>query len=120
MTATRPEKDIKHLDDKELLNYIYTHIDRAQYENMGAMKNIYFAKFEKTQEGLQEKLIAGQGYGIDQTEHLTNLRFAIKALHLRWLRTKRAKYMMEQNFKKLRQEKVEHEEVELPDLWSVE
>jgi len=120
MTQTRPEKDIKHLSDKELLNYIYTHIDRGQYEGVGAMKNIYYAKYEKTQEGFMEKLIAGQGYGIDQAEHLTNLRFAIKELHRRWLKTKRTKYHMEQNFKKLRQEKVEYPEVELPDLWSIE
>ena len=120
MVGTRPEKDIKQLSDKDLVNYIYTHLDRAQYENVGAMKNVYYAKYVKTDEELQEKLIAGQGYGIDQTEHLVNLRFAIKELHLRWLRIKRARHRMAVNFEKIRGEKPEQPEVMLPDLWSVE
>jgi len=117
---TRPEKEIKRLEDRELLNYIYTCIDRSQTEAVGALKNIYYAKYAKDEEELMEKLIAGQGYAIDQTEHLANMRHALKELHRRWLRTKRAKYRMEQNFKKFRKERVVYEEVELPDLWSVE
>ena len=119
MGQTKPEKEIKHLEDRELLNYIYTCIDRSQTEAVGALKSNYYAKYAKDGEELMEKLIAGEGYMIDQTEHLAHMRHALKELHRRWLRTKRAKFKMEQNFKKLRKERVVYEEVVMPDLWNM-
>ena len=120
MTATRPEKDIKHIKDRELINYIYSHIDRSQYEIAGAMKNVYYAKYAKSDQELQEKLIAAEGYGINQIEHLTNLRFAIKELHLRLLRSKRVNQHMIINFGKKYDAKPEQPEVSLPDLWNID
>ena len=119
MGQTKPEKEIKHLEDRELLNYIYTCIDRSQTEAIGALKNIYYAKYAKDEEELMEKLISGQGYVIDEIEHLTHMRHALKELHRRWLRTKRAKFKMEQNLKKFRKERVVYEEVMMPDLWNM-
>ena len=115
---TRVEKEIRHFDDKALLNYIYGHIDRAQFETSGILKNLYHLPFQKTEEDKEVKRFAAMGYGVDQLEHLTNLRFAMKEMHLRMLRTKKKCHKMAVNFEKIRGERkrIEFEEVTLPDL----
>lgn len=116
---TRPEKDIRVMDDKTLMNFLYTVVDRSSHENAGVLKNILYHEFETTDEGRKKKMDAARGYGIDQAEHLAHLRFAIKELHLRWLKVKKTCHKMAVGFEKTRGKRFEQPEVSLPDLWNL-
>ena len=117
---TRVEKEIRVKKDKDLLNYIYSSIDRAQYENAGISKNLLFQEFEKTEEGRKTKLDSARGYAVDQLEHLVNMRFALKEMHLRLLKLKKTCHNMAVSFEKLRGTRHEQPEVTLPDLWNLD
>lgn len=116
---TRVEKDIRQMSDKDLLNYIYVHIDRAQAENAGVSKNLHYQGFEKTEEGRRLKLFAAMGYSVDQMEHLVNLRFAVKEMHLRLLRSRRSRHKMAVQFTKLRGERSVVPETQFPDIYNL-
>ena len=105
------------MSDKDLLNYIYASLDRIAYENAGFLKNAMNSKFEKTEEGRDVKIASATGYGIDQLEHITKVRFAIKEMHLRILKNNKARYHMSRDFEKLRGERAAEPEVDITDLW---
>ncbi len=120
MARTHRERHLTTMKDKELLNYLYSHLDRAQDRNSGAQKNLLIHSYSKEEEVKQEKLKAVQGYLIEQGEDLSALRFAIKTLHKRVVKTRRQVHNMRVQFTKIRGERaVEIPDVEMPDLWNV-
>ena len=117
---THREKTLSNVKDKELMNYLYTHLDRATDRNSGALNNLLISAFPISVEEKQEKLTAVQGYLIQQNEDLTALRFALKTMHKRFLKEKRRVHNMRVQFEKVRGERVlDVEDVELPDLWNL-
>jgi len=119
---THHEKDIQGMDDKTLMNFIYSHLDRAQDRNSGAQKNLLIHGFPSlTDEERDEKLTAVQGYLIQLGEDLSALRFANKNFHKRLLKNKRKLHNMHVQFKKVRGERApDIEDVHMPDLWNVD
>ena len=117
---THREKTLANVDDKELMNYLYTHLDRATDRNAGALNNLLISTFPISEEDKQAKLTALQGYLIQQNEDLSSLRFALKTIHKRFLREKRRVHNMRVQFEKVRGERApEVEDVEMPDLWNL-
>ena len=118
---TPREKTLAKVKDKELMNHLYTHLDRATDRNSGALNNHFISTFPTiSKEEKQEKLNAVQGYLIQQNEDLTALRFALKTLHKRFLKEKRRVHNMRVQFEKHRGERASDvEDVEMPDLWNL-
>jgi len=117
---THREKTLSNVKDKELMNYLYTHLDRATDRNSGALNNLLISTFPISEEEKQEKLTAVQGYLIQQNEDLTALRFAIKTIHKRFLKEKRRVHNMRVQFEKVRGEPASDvEDTAMPDLWNL-
>ena len=118
---THRERDIAKMDDKTLMNYIYSHLDRAQDRNTGAQNNLLISSFPTlSEEKKEEKLTAVGGYLIQLGDDLTALRLASKNFHKRLLRTKRQVHNMRVQFEKARGERAPTiEDVAMPDLWNV-
>ena len=117
---THREKTLANVDDKELMNYLYTHLDRATDRNAGALNNLLISTFPIPEEDKQAKLTALQGYLIQQNEDLSSLRFALKIIHKRFLREKRRVHNMRVQFEKVRGERApDIEETPMPDLWNL-
>ncbi len=119
---THHEKDISKMDDKTLMNFIYSHLDRAQDRTAGAQKNLLISGFSNLTVAEKNKaLTALGGYLIHLAEDLTALRFATKNFHKRLLRTKRKVHKMQVQFEKIRGEPAPGiEDVTMPDLWNVD
>jgi len=118
---THREKDIIRMDDRTLMNYIYSHLDRAQDRNTGAQNNLLIAGFPSlSDENKDEKLTAVGGYLIQMGEDLSALRLAVKNFHKRLFKTKRQVHNMRVQFEKTRGERASViEDVIMPDLWNV-
>ena len=117
---THREKTLSNVKDKELMNYLYTHLDRATDRNSGALNNLLISTFPISEEEKQEKLTAVQGYLIQQNEDLTALRFAIKTIHKRFLKEKRRVHNMRVQFEKVRGEQApDVDDTAMPDLWNL-
>jgi len=118
---THRERDISKMDDKTLMNYIYSHLDRAQDRNAGAQNNLLTSGFSNlSEEKKEEKLIAVGGYLIQLNDDLSALRLATKAFHKRLLKRKRQVHNMRVQFEKVRGERApDVEDVTMPDLWNL-
>lgn len=118
---THRERDIAKMDDKTLMNYIYSHLDRAQDRNSGAQNNLFIASFPTLSDvEKDEKLTAVAGYLIQIGEDFSALRFATKNFHKRLLKNKRRVHNMRVQFEKVRGECASTiEDVAMPDLWNV-
>ena len=51
---THREKTLSNVKDKELMNYLYTHLDRATDRNSGALNNLLTSTFPISEEEKQE------------------------------------------------------------------
>lgn len=119
MTKTHRERYINNVKDKELLNYLYTHLDRAQDRNSGAAKNLLIHSYSDNEETKQEKLLAARDYLVEQMEDLSALRFAIKTMHKRVVKTRRQVHNMCIHFTRIKGEIAPpREDVTMPDLWN--
>lgn len=118
---THREKDIIRMDDRTLMNYIYSHLDRAQDRNSGAQNNLLIASFPNlSEENRDQKLTAVGDYLIQMGEDLSALRLATKNFHKRLFKKKRQVHNMRVQFEKVRGERAPTiEEVTMPDLWNV-
>ena len=118
---THREKQLNTVNDKTLMNFLYVHLDRATDRNSGALNNHFISTFPTiSEEERKEKLDAVQGNLIQQNEDLTSLRFALKTLHKRYLKSKRQVHNMRVQFERIRGEKAANvEDVEMPDLWNL-
>lgn len=121
MTKTHREKYLDHTDDKTLMNFAYAHLDRATDRNSGALNNHFITTFPTiSDEEKQEKWDAVQGYLIQQNEDLIAIRLALKAVHKRYLKSKRQVHNMRVQFEKIRGERaLDVDDVEMPDLWNL-
>jgi len=118
---THREKELEHLNDKRLINYLHTHLDRATDRNAGAQNNLLIATFDNLDELEQATYrLAARDYLIQQAEDLSAIRFALKHLHRRFLKHRRQVDNMERQFIKIRGEKPEQVEVYMPDIWNVD
>ena len=118
---THREKHLSTIGDKELINFFYTHLDRATDRNSGALNNHFITTFPTLSEKeKQEKWSAVQGYLIQQNEDLSALRLSLKETHKRFLKNKRQLHNMKVQFEKIRGERApEIDDVKMPDLWNV-
>lgn len=109
------------MDDRTLMNYIYSHLDRAQDRNQGAQNNLLISSFPTlSEEKKDEKLTAVGGYLLQLGEDLSALRLATKNFHKRLLKNKRQVHNMRVQFEKVRGERAPTiEDVTMPDLWNV-
>jgi len=118
---TNREKTLSHTNDKQLMNFLYSHLDRATDRNSGALNNHFISTFPTiSAEEKQEKLNAVQGYLIQQNEDLAAMRFALKSLHKRYSKSKRLVHNLRVQFEKTRGERaLTIGDVEMPDLWNL-